>query len=231
MKLALSFCLWQRSELEKIVIDYYKELQNTFDFDIVVVGSEGEKSRAIAEGCIYYEYPNSPVSNKHNFKMQCCKDYDLVIGIGSDDLIERKLFFYYLSLPIKKNTYYGFPDVYYWNPFTKKVAYWDGFYMGAGRAYPRQVLEKMNYNLWTDGINKGLDTSAKGNMNLKGIKIEQPLSLKELGAVILDIKGFGSITNNAIVNAAIDQNGEQSLSLLDRFPTWVIQKIKNLASE
>lgn len=231
MKLAIAFCLWKRSELERIVIDYYKGLQRKYDFDIVVVGSEGSKSRSIAHGCIYHEYPNFPISDKHNYMMQQCKDYDAVIGIGSDDLIELKLFDYYLSLPLNNSSYYGFPDVYYWQPKNNIVSYWNGFFMGAGRLYPKQVLEKMNYTLWTDNLSSGLDTSARTRMELKKIKISQPYSLKDLDAVVLDVKGFGSISSEGIVRAGLNQNGEQSLSLLDRFPSCTINRIKTLVSE
>lgn len=229
MKLALAFCVWQRTELEKIVIDYYKGLQSKYKFDIVVVGSEGKKSRTISEGCKYYEYPNTPISNKHNYLIEQCKDYDGVILIGSDDLIEPKLFDYYLSLPLKG--YYGFPDVYYWQPKRERLSYWNGFFMGAGRFYSKDALTKMNYELWTEGLKSGLDTSARTRAELKGMKVQQPKALIELDAMIVDVKGFGSISSEGIVQAGINQNGSQSLSLLDRFPLCTIEKIKKLSSE
>ena len=67
MKLALHFCLYKRHDLESIVIDYYKGLQKKFNFDIIIGGSEGDKSKALAKGCIYYEIENKPISDSALF--------------------------------------------------------------------------------------------------------------------------------------------------------------------
>lgn len=117
-KLALCFCIWKRHKLERIVIEYYLGLSKQFNFDIVVCGSEGEKSAKVARNCVYIEHPNAPVSNKHNALMQSLKGkgYDGAILIGSDDIIEPKLFNYYFQIPNNAKEYKGFEDVYYWQP-------------------------------------------------------------------------------------------------------------------
>jgi hypothetical protein len=81
--------------------------------------------------------------------------------------------------------------------------------------------------LWRSGLNKGLDTSCRTLLDTKGIKISQT-TLKELDAVIMDVKGFGSISSEGIVQAGINQNGNQDISLLNRFPKFVIEQIKQL---
>lgn len=230
-KLALCFCIWKRHQLERIIIEYYLSLSKRFNFDIVVCGSESEKSAQIAKECVYIEYSNEYVSNKHNALIKSLKGkgYDAAILIGSDDLIEPKLFDYYQSLEHLKNTYYGFPDVYYWQPKQNRLAYWFGNFMGAGRYFPIEVIEKMNYNLWRDGLNKSLDTSCRTLLASKGIKVNQK-PLKDLDSLIVDVKGFGSISKEGIVQAGINQNGEQELNLLKRFDQKTIQKIKALQS-
>ena len=229
-KLALCFCVWKRHELERIVIEYYLKLSKTFNFDIVVCGSEGAKSAQIAKECVYIEYPNQPVSNKHNALMQSLKGkgYDGAILIGSDDLIEPKLFSYYHKLADLKAGYYGFPDVYYWQPKQERLSYWNGRFMGAGRFFSRHVLEDMNYTLWRDGINSGLDTSQRTLLELKGHKINQT-SLKQLDAMIVDVKGFGSISSEGIVQAGINQNGAQDIEeIYKRFDKSTINSITDL---
>lgn len=224
-KIALCFCVWKRTELERIVIDYYKSIQDQYNFDICIVGSEGIKSQSIASGCNYIEHTNKPVSDKHNQLAKMAKGYKGAILIGSDDLIEPKLFDYYHSLEDSENTYYGFPDVYYWQPKQNRISYWDGIFMGAGRYFPKSVLEKTNFTLWSSGLNKGLDTSCRTLLDTKKIKISQR-SLNELDAVIIDVKGFGSISSEGIVQAGIAQDSE----ILNRFPKWVIDRIKQLPS-
>lgn len=228
-KLALCFCIWKRHELERIVIEYYLSLSKRFNFDIIVCGSEGKKSAQIAKECVYIEHPNQPVSDKHNALIQSLKgkDYDGAILIGSDDLIEPKLFDFYQNL---EHDYFGFPDVYYWKPKTNTLAYWNGFFMGAGRYFSSKTLEACNYTLWRNGLNKGLDTSQRTLLESSGVKLHQ-ISHKDLDTMIVDVKGFGSISSEHIVNAGLKQNGEQDIDmLLNRFDSDTLEKISLLAT-
>lgn len=231
-KLALCFCIWKRHELERIIIEYYLGLCKQFNFDIVVCGSEGAKGAQIAKECVYIEYPNTPVSNKHNALIQSLKgkDYDGAILIGSDDLIEKKLFAYYHKMANIGTGYYGFQDVYYWQPKQNRLAHWNGRFMGAGRFFTRQVLEKMDYTLWREGLMSGLDTSNRTLLELNGINIKQS-KLTDLDAMIVDVKGFGSISSEGIVQAGINQHGEQDLNMLyERFDNTTLDKIKSLSA-
>ena len=231
-KLALCFCIWNRHKLERIIIEYYLSLSKQFNFDVIVCGSEGAKSALVAKGCHYIEFPNTPVSNKHNALMQSLKgkDYDGAILIGSDDIIEPKLFAYYHKMANIGTGYYGFQDVYYWQPKQNRLAHWNGRFMGAGRFFTRQVLEDMNYTLWRDGLMSGLDTSNRTLLELNGINIKQA-KLSDMDAMIVDVKGFGSISSEGIVQAGINQNGEQDINeLYKRFDNNTLEAIQSLAA-
>ena len=63
--IAILLTIYQRHDLEEIVIDRLNEQKKKFGFEIIIIGSEGEKSKALAKGNHYIEVDNYPVSHKH----------------------------------------------------------------------------------------------------------------------------------------------------------------------
>jgi len=224
MKLALHLCIYKRHDLEKIVIDYYKELQNKFNFDIIIGGSEGEKSKAITEGCIYYEIENLPISDKHNKLLKHCKGYDGVICIGSDDLIDEKTFAHYYDYDPTLNRCYSFQDVYFYRTSDQKFNYFKGGVCGAGRFFTKACLEHMDYEIWENGRNGGIDRSGFNRMIIGGVRmINKTLPANDF--MIVDIKHSVNISSHAIVDAGESFNPRK---FFNRFPKETIDKIKEL---
>lgn len=77
--------IYQRHELTKIVLDYYRGL----GIDLIIAGSEGVISQDLAKGFKYIEVANSPLTYKNNAMLKAVQKYehDAVVLLGSDDLI------------------------------------------------------------------------------------------------------------------------------------------------
>ena len=60
MKIGLAIGVYKRHDLEKIVIDNYKEQSKKYGFEIIIAGSEGAASKKLAKDCHYIEVENNP---------------------------------------------------------------------------------------------------------------------------------------------------------------------------
>ena len=143
MKLALITTIWKRPELTKIVLEYYKQFPN---LELICVGSEGEKSKQLAEGWHYIEYKNFPVSEKHNQALKKAKELkvDGVILIGSDDLMSKEVFDFYQTLKPNENVVHGFKDINFFDCKSGKLYYYGGYKnpqtIGAGRFFSKFII-------------------------------------------------------------------------------------------
>ncbi len=195
-----------------IIIPFYKRLDLTDicfreikkqGCDVYTVGSEGDESKSLAEkhGFNYIEFPNNPVSNKHNALTETLRyvDFDYAILVGSDNFVSANFIAKYTSYLKKYKPLVSQLDgVYFYNQNTKDLTLFKGF-TGVGRAYSRELLERFDFALWHEGKNSGLDTSSLNRMREKGIEPEI-ISIDKLGIEMLDVKYSTNITSHEIVN-------------------------------
>jgi hypothetical protein len=197
MKIAIITTIWKRPELTKIVLNYYLQFKDKYNLELICVGSEGDISRKLAKGWHYIEYKNLPVSEKHNQLLIKAKQLkiDGVILIGSDDLMSEEVIKYYSE--ITTENVLGFKDIYFYLCEQKELYYFKPpIYrqtIGAGRFFPKKVLEKMNWQLWDNHLNHGLDTNCSGKLKELGIK-EEGILLSDIDGFIVDVKHSDNIT-------------------------------------
>ena len=247
MKLLVVTTIYGRQKLTDFVFEYYKnikkELKNIIDFNLLVCGSEGKISEELTKkhGFEYTEHSNFPLSQKHNHLFKTAKNYnpDVVVLIGSDDLISKETFIKYKEFSELGLDYVGFKDLYMYDG---TLYYWGGYgverkneTIGAGRFYSKNILDKCDWDLWGDSkINKGLDALAQTKIKRFNPKTEV-LSCLSNNFIIVDIK-----TNNNITEISRFKNLEtQFLSTIsDKFDVdfnylnkYIIEskKIKNKA--
>jgi hypothetical protein len=195
MKLALITTIWRRPELTKIVLEYYKQ----FDLELICVGSEGKQSKKLAKGWHYIEYPNNPVSDKHNKALIKAKELNVdgVILIGSDDLMSKELFDFYQTLTPNETFVHGFVDGHIYDTTTNKIHYLerhlDAQTVGTGRFFSKLILDSCDWKLWSDGLNKGLDTNCTNNLKKLCI-FEKKYRLSGINGFFVDIKHTENIT-------------------------------------
>jgi hypothetical protein len=206
-------CTFGRTKVSEIYKQNLINLENCFHkkyiFQNVIVDSENSNKYLFADDkrFEYYNYSNQPLSNKFNFgcKMLREVDFDYVIILGSDDIIDNNVFTLYDENMDKSFDIIGMLDVYIFDPKQLKAYYWGGYpkkhkrfgeSVGMGRCLSKKIVENLNYELWEDGLNKSLDKSMMKRIQSLSQSISISSSyfrIKEVG-VACDIKTKNNIT-------------------------------------
>lgn len=214
MRNALLICVYKRHDLEKITIENFKRQSQKFGFDVIIVGSEGILSKQLAEGCHYVECNNFPVSNKHNKGLEKAKELNAkgVILMGSDDIVSDSYFEFIEQFGEQTSELIGLKDLYFYSTESKKLGYWKGYTststtVGAGRYFSRAILEQMNWQLWSEKRNKGLDTDCLKRLTKQGIT-ERIFTMEESNVFLVDIKHSRSITDKCIIEVCEPVNSD-----------------------
>lgn len=238
MKLALITAIWKRHDLEKITINRLIEQSKKHGFEVIIAGSEGDVSQNLAKGCHYVEIDNFPVSNKHNALLTKAKELDVdgVILIGSDCLLSNGFWTYAKKLKKDETKVVGLTDAYFYDTISKQMGHWKGYKngtqsVGSGRFFSKAILDKVDWKLWDDGLDKGLDTNCTHRLNTLGIK-DSFNTMKDLKAYIVDVKHTYSITDRAIVDACdeIDSKefvfkfGKKDFDLVNKLEQPIIKR-------
>jgi hypothetical protein len=204
--IAVLVTIYQRHDLERLVINRLKEQQKRHKFEIVVVGSEGDKSRALADGCVYVESENYPVSNKHQIGLNKCREIgaDAVVNVGSDDVCCDNYWKWVNSLG-QIDYLVGLKDLYFFKTGEKQLYYFEGYEnkqvsLGAFRYYSKKILDKIDWDLWgTESRNKALDALASQNLRKKDIK-DELVRMEDIGVFCCDVKHEKNITNHSFLD-------------------------------
>lgn len=195
--------IYKREALTKIFLDYYRPLKEKYGFEIVVAGSEGEKSKALSHGFDYIETKNFPLSQKNNAMMRRARHHNpkAVVLLGSDDFISESLIqYYYKLIKAKEKRVISFYDLYFYDVKENLLTHFDcgeNSY-GAGRFFPRNVLDKIMWTGWVGSYDRGLDRNNARNMISFGIETKL-VRLSEAGGVLVDVKHEFNITDKKVV--------------------------------
>jgi hypothetical protein len=220
-------CTWKRPDITKIFIDKLLEVENAtsdyFNFTNIIIDSENSNLDNFKNNdkFIYKNYKNFPVSNKWNFGSSLLEgiDFDYVLIIGSDDFIDSNLLIEYNKKMKENYDQIGIIDLFVFDVPSDKLFYWGGYNeksgrkgetVGLGRCLSKSLVEKLEYNLWEPGLNKGLDAS----MQKKIIK------LPDIKSITLELKNnFGF---------ACDIKNNTNITPLDTFKHAVIELDRSL---
>ena len=217
--------IYKRHDLTKIVLDYYRKLSKKYGFKIVVAGSEGQISEKLAKGFVYIEVPNEPLTEKNNAMMLKAKSFnpDAVVLLGSDDLICENIIRWYYSL--NTNKVMGFSDIYFYSTQHKITSYLHlDKHFGAGRYYPKSVLEKCNYKAWRGKLNKGCDNNSE--KYLRSLEVEfKRIALDKINGFLIDIKHDYNISSKNIIFVGNQINNDVMAKKLNK---EVATKVENL---
>lgn len=194
---------YKRHELTKLCYTELARQKEKFGFEVVAVGSEDKSSRKIAESFNfdYVEHENTPLGKKFNAGLKHIMDkytnFGGVIVMGSDNIAKDELFEKYVGIDGNRVELYGPAKMVYFSTRTYRSSIvelhetW-----GAGRLYTKALIQKLQNKLWSDKINKGLDTFARGMCERVGcemVRFEDP--------IVLDIKHELNLTSHKIVDA------------------------------
>jgi len=168
--------LWRRPALTAVTLRHYAglraDLAEHIDLRLLAVGSEGEVSRAPAErhGWQYVEHANRPLGAKHNALLDVVRDSgeaDAVLIIGSDDFLAADYVLRCASDIASGAAVVGLADLAFLDAARGRAVRWPGYVgtlregepVGAGRCISRRALEAVNWRLWDDHLDSGLDGS------------------------------------------------------------------------
>lgn len=189
MRLACLSCAFRKTEIFKLFLKSIPE-----DVYLLVVGDEENKSSWKERKGQYLTYPNNPLGAKWNYGLYQLKDipFDYLVILGSDDFLSKDLWDYYKTLDVH---YAGILDLYFMEWKTKRVKYNAGFSRnragephGAGRAIHRNVLDALQWKLWDEKLEIGLDGAMTENLRkLQGLTTKF-IRLEDHHFVALDIK-------------------------------------------
>jgi len=208
VKIAIVSAIWQRERLTEIFLKSVQRYWKDYGIPTMIAGSEGVKTREMCldYGAGYVEAPNRPLGAKFiKASVAAWANYnpDALMILGSDDFVNHSVIYRYQICLEQKWDVVGFRDCYFYDNRTKQAAYWGGYTVkhrqgesiGMGRLLSRRVYEKLKGRLWMANINAGLDwvmtQKIKKHKDLK----HRILSVKGNNHVLVDVKGFGNLSD------------------------------------
>lgn len=161
-KLLFFLAVWMRPEITEICFMGIRRIQKVPGFDIkafAVISEESMIPLCEKYGVEWCMYKNNPLGEKKNYGISQIrnKDFDFLIEIGSDDLILDELLIQYQKFFVKYD-FFGICDAAYINSedlHCRRLQ--SNSTYGAGRAISKRALEKVNYNLWPEKLERGMD--------------------------------------------------------------------------
>jgi hypothetical protein len=195
MKILIPTIMYGRHRTFNVFAQGIKNLQIAYpevEINCLAVGT-GDRKIVEKHGFEYHEFPNQPLSEKAQHRLELSKNKaDYYLFLGSDDVMDEKLFGYYLER-IKQGYDFIAPyDIHYWN---RGVLYYSSGYkrgdarfkepLAVGRCLSNKLLNDFNWELWTEERKIGLDAGVW--KKLKEVKNSHFFKSKNIG-ILLDVK-------------------------------------------
>lgn len=242
MKVAICTGAWKRHHLLDFVCGYYADMKTsvgTADLDIeFIVACSQEEAYEICQrhGHTCFMVDNQPLYAKFNAAVQEAEKIgaDIVINIGSDDLMTPELIRHYLRIFHDEEVdFVATLDWYFFDTATKQGMYWKGYDQphnlgktcGAGRAMNRRLLDMLQWQPWLPGYDKVLDTGMQ--VLLDRLKYKQHVfRMRDERLFGLDIKTSTNMTPFARWdNTLLFKSGRE---MLDTYVAKYTKQIMNL---
>lgn len=244
--------MWQRLELTDLVFSHIADMKTALapfmELLPVVAGSEGEESRAVAEknGFSYTETENLPLGAKWNAALSLLRDQDVdgVVILGSDDLLNER-FFHVLKESLDEGCLLAGLDTFFvLESRSGRLMEWLGYLppregesIGAGRFLHRELLERLNWHLWEDGLNAGLDASMwrllRADADRRGQSFtSRTINCRKEGIVLVDVKSsiqINGLENLALSSGRVRMVGAPRQFLEKSYPRKLVEKILSQA--
>jgi hypothetical protein len=202
--------LWQRPKITELCFKGLNRLKQHPDFNIQVLAVVSEEEMIpLCEkyGVNYVIHENLPLGRKKNFGISAARQYkfDYLLEIGSDTLILNELLDDYKQY-IGVYDFFGICDCAFIDSETGSCRRVGGASTyGGGRMIAREILEKMDWKLWRDDVNRGMDNNSILRMQSAGIGYRQVKSGEF--PMVFDIKSPVNIWPfNHLVGQAYDKD-------------------------
>lgn len=152
---------------------YWPEKVEITPFCIVSNIKDEEKVKEY--GFAYTKTLNRPLGRKHNVGLEALKDWDFdyIMQLGSDDLATDEYLEYAIPMMQKGIDLFGVKELYFFEPKLRKACKFQlttqqNALIGAGRFISHKAIKKLNYKLWPNSVNRGLDMTSQANLAMIG---------------------------------------------------------------
>lgn len=189
--------VWRRPEVTKLCflgLDRIRK-HKAFNIQCLAVISEPDMIPLCESHNIkWVMYQNYPLGKKKNYGLKAASqyDFDYLLEIGSDDIITDALLDQYLDY-FNRYEFFGVSDIAYIESESgecRRLISHSTTY-GAGRCISREILEKADWKLWKDDLNRGLDNDSNRKINNLGYHFHKVKPIDEPG--LIDVKSGENI--------------------------------------
>lgn len=166
IKLLIYLALWKRPQITELCFKGINRLRQHPDFEIQVlaVASEPEMLTLCEKyNVLVVTHSNEPLGKKKNFGLQAARglQFDYMMEIGSDTLVLNELLDEYKNNLIGLHHFFGIGDCAFICSETQACRRVGGASTyGGGRMISRAALEAMDFKIWPDALNRGLDNAS-----------------------------------------------------------------------
>lgn len=192
INLLVYLAVWRRPEITELCFMGIERMRKhpAYKIQAFAVISEAEMIPLCKKYNIdWFMTDNFPLGKKKNSGLKQVSNYqfDYLMEIGSDDLITDRMLNHYIPY-LHKFAFMGISDAAYIESETgecRRLISNKSTY-GAGRLIARNVLEQMNWNIWDNNLQRGLDNNSTLRIESKGYKFHKLPAMEVPG--VIDVK-------------------------------------------
>lgn len=200
VKIGLLTATWRRPTLTKIVLDHYASMDYSVRLAMV-----SDMSERYAKWIVAYS-ENKPVSNKWQLGLRQVRqfEFDALMIVGSDDVVTPEYLEACRYMIAHGADYIYLPGAYFYDAYAGRMFWGQAERLGMGRVISRGLLNRLQWRLWDDGLNSGLDGSMTRRIErLRGVGVVQVRDPLRYGYVGMDIKTGQNIWSFEQVRSAV----------------------------
>lgn len=226
MRLGILSSLWNRRQLTELFLDRLAHLKKKYDIIPACVGSENQFAEDCKErGILYVDFPNKPLGLKWNEGIRQFERQPVthIMILGSDDFVSDKFIEFSMRFAEDKD-FTGCKDLFMYGAHPRRRGFgqlfyfrYQGFLVGPGRCYSKEIVKEMNWTPWNVNKNAGLDGSITKSVKRLGGHVRRgSFVAKDRQLFVVDIKTSGNISG--IPGGAKPYDGNFHNMLMENLP-------------
>lgn len=202
-KILILLPIWGREKITKLVLGNLKKLKETQNIEVLAVVSEvWAKTEAFKHGFKWIEVSNDDLGHKMNVGVEEAMrlDFDYLMNLGSDDIIDDRLFNVYEPYLKEGRGIFGVTKLTFIDSKEKEAKTFDYHIMiGAGRCIRKDLIKEYVIRdgksiMYDKGIKAGLDNNSIKKFKCSHTEIDVDYDL------IYDIKSDTNIWGYEFLN-------------------------------
>lgn len=240
MRHAFLTCLWHRERLAREVLRNTIVCAPAESVFLAVASREEDAAVARDEGWTVVMHENIPLSAKWQAGLDSLRreDVESVTILGSDDVLSARAISGLLGALEHGATFAAPLGCYVWRPADERLVLWNGYRgaregepIGTGRTFSRALLDALDWKVWTEPANSGLDRMAwerLGALQRKAEGFVRCVLLNAARTPILDVKTDPAFDMGSF-DVSASEGGAAPEDAFAMFETATLAAIRELA--